>query len=227
MTSTFRRSPLALAVLGLLEAGPLHPYGIQRLIKQWGKDQVVNVGQRAGLYRTIARLEDAGLIAVGSTERDERYPERTTYRLTDTGRAAARQWMAEILSTPRNEYPEFPAALSFLPVLTPRATRDLLHQRRDRLARRLTELDAELGAGAGAGAGRDAELGAGHDGEAAGETEGQALPRVALIESEYLRAVTRAELAWVDGILAALDDGSFTWNREELDRIVATARDHT
>lgn len=227
MTSTFRRSPLALAVLGLLEAGPLHPYGIQRLIKQWGKDQVVNVGQRAGLYRTIARLEDAGLIAVGSTERDERYPERTTYRLTDAGRAAARQWMAEILSTPRNEYPEFPAALSFLPVLTPRATRDLLHQRRDRLARRLTELDAELGAGAGAGAGRDAELGAGHDGEAAGETEGRALPRVALIESEYLRAVTRAELAWVDGILAALDDGSFTWNREELDRIVATARDNT
>ncbi|PBC84557.1 Transcriptional regulator PadR-like family protein [Streptomyces sp. KS_16] len=205
VTSTFRRSPLALAVLGLLEAGPLHPYGIQRLIKQWGKDQVVNVGQRAGLYRTIARLEDAGLIAVGSTERDERYPERTTYRLTDTGRAAARQWMAEILSTPRNEYPEFPAALSFLPVLTPRATQDLLHQRRDRLARRLTELDAEL----------------------ASEAGGHALPRVALIESEYLRAVTQAELAWVDGILSALADGSFTWNREELDRIVATARDNT
>lgn len=62
--------------------------------------------------------------------------------------------MAEILSTPRNEYPEFPAALSFLPVLTPRATQDLLHQRRDRLARRLTELNADLGAG--------------RDGEAAG-----------------------------------------------------------
>lgn len=99
----------------------------------------------------------------------------------------------------------------------PRATQDLLHQRRDRLARRLTELNADLGAG----------VGAGRDGEAAGETEGQALPRVALIESEYLRAVTQAELAWVDGILAALDDGSFTWNREELDRIVATARDNT
>ncbi|MFE3884977.1 helix-turn-helix transcriptional regulator [Streptomyces lydicus] len=209
MTSTFRRSPLALAVLGLLESGPLHPYGIQRLIKQWGKDQVVNVGQRAGLYRTIARLEDAGLIAVGSTERDERYPERTTYRLTDAGRAAARQWMAEILSTPRNEYPEFPAALSFLPVLTPRATQDLLHQRRDHLARRLTELDTEL----------DTELTSG--------AEAGALPRVALIESEYLRAVTQAELAWVDGILAALDDGSFTWNREELDRIVAAAREST
>ncbi|MER0482193.1 PadR family transcriptional regulator [Streptomyces sp. Edi2] len=238
MTSTFRRSPLALAVLGLLEAGPLHPYGIQRLIKQWGKDQVVNVGQRAGLYRTIARLEDAGLIAVGSTERDERYPERTTYRLTDAGRAAARQWMAEILSTPRNEYPEFPAALSFLPVLTPEATQDLLHQRRDRLARRLAELEAELGAGSGAGAGaeagaavgaeRDAARRAEHDRKRAREAaERRALPRVSLVESEYLRAVTQAELTWVDGILAALDDGSFTWNREELDRIAATARDNT
>lgn len=244
MTSTFRRSPLALAVLGLLEAGPLHPYGIQRLIKQWGKDQVVNVGQRAGLYRTIARLEDAGLIAVGSTERDERYPERTTYRLTDAGRAAARQWMAEILSTPRNEYPEFPAALSFLPVLTPEATQDLLHQRRDRLARRLAELEAELGAepdagaeaGAAAGAARDAARdsargaarGAEHDRKGAREAaERRALPRVSLVESEYLRAVTQAELTWVDGILAALDDGSFTWNREELDRIAATVRDNT
>ena len=46
MTTTFRRSPLALAILDLLEDGPLHPYGMQQLIKQWGKDEVVNVGQR-------------------------------------------------------------------------------------------------------------------------------------------------------------------------------------
>ena len=46
MTQTVRSSPLALTVLGLLHTRPLHPYGIQRLIKQWGKDQVVNVGQR-------------------------------------------------------------------------------------------------------------------------------------------------------------------------------------
>ena len=46
MTQTVRSSPLALTVLGMLHTRPLHPYGIQRLIKQWGKDQVVNVGQR-------------------------------------------------------------------------------------------------------------------------------------------------------------------------------------
>ncbi|WP_217562605.1 PadR family transcriptional regulator, partial [Streptomyces sp. GbtcB6] len=84
--SSFRRSPLALAVLALLESGPLHPYGVQRLIKQWGKDQVINVTDRTTLYRMITRLEAGGLIEAVETERDEGYPERTVYRLTDTGR---------------------------------------------------------------------------------------------------------------------------------------------
>jgi hypothetical protein len=29
--------------------GPLHPYGMQRLIKRWREDEVINVGQRATL----------------------------------------------------------------------------------------------------------------------------------------------------------------------------------
>ena len=190
MSSAVRSSPLALTVLGMLHTHPLHPYGIQRLIKQWGKDQVVNVGQRASLYRMIDRLEESGFIAAGSTERDERYPERTTYHLTGTGRAVSRQWLAEIISAPRNEFPEFPAALSFLMLLTPGTARELLGHRRDLLAQRVAELDAELAA----------------------EFEGGPLPRVALVEIEYLHAVTSAELRWVTAIRQALADGSLTWD---------------
>jgi len=193
VTLTFRRSALALAILGLLENGPMHPYGIQRLIKQWGKDQVVNVGQRASLYRMIDRLEETGLIKAGGTDRGERYPERTIYHLTDAGRAASRQWLAEIISSPRNEFPEFPAALSFLMLLTPRTAGELLGQRGDRLAQRIAELDADL----------------------ATEIEGVEIPRVALVEVEYLRAVTDAELRWVTAILEALRDGSLTWDSPE------------
>jgi DNA-binding PadR family transcriptional regulator len=193
VTSTFRRSPLALAILGLLENGPMHPYGIQRLIKQWGKDQVVNVGQRASLYRMIDRLEEAGFIAAVGTDRDERYPERTTYHLTDAGRAASRQWLAEIVSAPRNEFPEFPAALSFLMLLRPQDAQKVLDQRRDYLVRRIGELDAEL----------------------TGQVDGAEVPRWALLDTEYLRAVADAELRWVSGTLDALRDGSLTWSREE------------
>src|SRR4029450_5900522 len=111
MTSNIRRSPLALAILGLLEDGPLHPYGMQQLIKRWGKDEVINVGQRATLYKMINRLCDAGLIKLAGTTRDHSYPERTSYELTDLGRETRQQWMAEVLSTPRNEFQQFRAAL--------------------------------------------------------------------------------------------------------------------
>ena len=194
MTTSFHRSPLALAVLGLLEDGPLHPYGIQQLIKDWGKDQVINVGQRASLYKMINRLVAADLIKVHGTTRDQQYPERTSYELTDTGRAASRQWMAEILATPRNEFPEFPAALSFLPMLTPSETEELLATRRESLVQRLAERDAAI----------------------ATELEGLELPRVTMLETEYLRAATQAELSWVDAVLAGLRDGSISWSRDEL-----------
>ena len=86
-----RRSALALTLLALLQYKPLHPYGIQRLIRQWGKEQAVNVSQRAGLYRVIDRLQDAGLIQVLETGRDHAYPERTVYEITDAGRATGQR----------------------------------------------------------------------------------------------------------------------------------------
>ena len=189
MKQTLRRSPLALAILGLLENGPMHPYGIQRLIKQWGKDQVVNVGQRTSLYRMIARLEEDGLITAGGTERDERYPERTTYHLTDAGRAVSRQWLTEIVATPRNEFPEFPAALSFLMLLDPQTAISLFEERRDHLTQRVAELDAEL----------------------TSQYDGAPVPRVVLLETEYARAVVEAESRWLIAVLDDLRSGALTW----------------
>jgi DNA-binding PadR family transcriptional regulator len=192
MAMTIRRSALALAVLGLLEDGPLHPYGMQRLIKRWRKDEVINVGQRATLYKVINRLAEAGLIKPSGTTRDQSYPERTSYELTDAGRAIRQQWMAEVLSTPRNEFPEFPAGLSFLPLLTPESVRELLKTRRELLVQRLAERDSLIG------------------------SAGFPLPRATMLETEYLHAVTEAEIRWVDNVLTGLEDGSISWSPREL-----------
>jgi len=186
-----RPSSLGLVVLCMLEVGPLHPYGLQRLIKLWGKDAVVNVGQRANLYKTIQRLEAAGLVAVEHTERDQRFPERTVYALTDDGRRTGREWLADMLATPRNEFPQFPAALSFAMLLGPDELAGMLDRRAAALREHTGELERELAA-------------YGH------------LPRVTLIEAEYQRAVAAAELAWLDGVLADLRTGALTWSREEL-----------
>jgi len=193
MPTAPRSSPLALTVLALLHYQPLHPYGIQRLIKQWGKDQVVNVEQRTSLYRTIERLLAAGLIAVRETERDPRYPERTVYEITAAGRQTARRWLEEMLAEPRQEYPEFPAALSHVLMLEPAELADVLDRRAQRLASALAVFDAS----------------------AAAEAE-QGLPRIATLEAEYQRAVLEAEAGWVRSVIADLRSGKLTWSRQEL-----------
>ncbi|WP_328760950.1 PadR family transcriptional regulator [Streptomyces sp. NBC_00272] len=193
-----RSSPLALTVLALLHYKPLHPYGVQRLIKDWGKEQVVNVSQRASLYRTIERLNGAGLIAVHETGRDQQYPERTVYEITDAGRETARAWLEETLSAPRQEFPEFPAALSNLLLLTPEEMTDVLERRAGVLAEKLDGLEAAMAA----------------------EAE-QGLPRITRLETEYLRAVTAAELAWVRAVVEDLLTGALSWSREQLDALAA------
>jgi DNA-binding PadR family transcriptional regulator len=196
MSSQLRPSPLGLAVLGLLQVGPLHPYGIQRLIKLWGKDQVVNVGQRANLYRVIKRLHEAGLIVVRQTERDQQFPERTVYELTEEGRITAREWLTSMLSATSYEFPEFPAALSFIMGLTPQESLAVLGQRAEALLDRVSQLDGEL-----------ADL-------------SDTLPRVTLLESEYLRAVTDAELKWVNSVMDDLRAGSLTWSYEDFEAVI-------
>jgi DNA-binding PadR family transcriptional regulator len=178
-------------VLGMLHTQPLHPYGIQRLLKQWGKDQVVNVSQRVSLYRTIDRLHAAGLVAVAETERDQQYPERTVYKITDAGRAATRQWLEEMLAVPRQEFPEFPAALAHVMMLTPGETLALMER-------------------------REALLAAMHGGIEAGLASTVSMPRVISLEAEYVLATASAQLAWVRSIIDDLRTGRLSWTEEEL-----------
>jgi DNA-binding PadR family transcriptional regulator len=194
---SYRPSPLAVAVLSMLVPGPLHPYGIQRLIKHWGKDKVVNVGQRANLYKTIKRLHKAGLIAVRQTERDQQYPERTVYELTEDGRRQVSVWLAGLLAAVRNEFPQFPAALSFAMLLPPGEVLAALEQHAAALREDLARVEQAL------------------------QNVPPNLPRVTLLDDEYRRAVTAAELAWIDGLIDDLRTGALTWDREQLAAVAA------
>lgn len=187
MPNESRISPLAIAVLGLLAGGPLHPYRMERLLREWGKDQVIRIGQRANLYTAIKRLHALGAIAVRQTERDQQYPERTVYELTDEGRELLTSRLTEMVSTPRNEFPEFPAALSFLMLLGPDGATAGLEKRAAQLRATAAGMDEAM-----------SEL-------------SPALPRITLIENEYQRAMIGAELAWVDGLLEDLRTGTLTW----------------
>jgi DNA-binding PadR family transcriptional regulator len=167
----------------------MHPYRMREVIRERGKDRVANVVQRNSVYQTIERLLRAELIAVLETARDERRPERTVYRITDAGWDALRAWTAEMLESPAHEFPEFPAALSTLMVLS---AEDVAA----RLEKRVADLAASLAA--------DREsLNAPPD-----------LPRLFRLDEEYSIAVREAELNWIKGVLEALRSGELAWSEE-------------
>lgn len=187
--SSDRRSTLALVLLALLAEEPMHPYRMQQMIKQRGKDKIANVAARNSVYQTIDRLLRTELITVRETSRDERRPERTVYELTDAGQETLRSWVGAMLAAPAREFPEFPAALASLMLLSP-----------DEVLARLTERAAAL----------SAEIEQARA-EAAAFPE---LPRLFLLDDEYILAVREAELRWVDGVVGALRSGELTWSAE-------------
>src|SRR5438094_864554 len=99
------RSPLTMVLLTLAAEKPMHPYRMQALIKERGKDQIVNVAQRNSVYQTIDAMVRGGLLAIHATARAERRPERTLYEITDEGRRTLASWLRAALSIPAPEYP--------------------------------------------------------------------------------------------------------------------------
>lgn len=187
-----------MVVLALLAEEPMHAYRMQRLIKERGKDTVVNVAQRNSVYQTLARLLREGLIRVQETSRDERRPERIVYQITELGTETLHESLRSMLSEPKREYPELPAALAFLMLLPPKEAVRLLEARTTLLERRLAEESAGMEAARGAG-----------------------LPRLFLIEDEYRHTMMRAELAWVRALVEDIRAKRLTWSKKWIREIAA------
>ena len=180
-----RRSTLAMVLLALLMESPMHPYRMQQMIKERGQDQLVNVAQRNSVYQALDRLVRDGLARPGGTAREQGRPERTVYEITPDGEATLRRWLTTMLPAPAREFPEFPAALAFLPILEPAEVRSLLEQRVAALEEKLAGIVGQAPPG---------------------------LPRLFLIEDEYRAAMLRAELDWVRALVADLTSGRLAWD---------------
>jgi len=189
-------SPLGLVLLSMLSQGPMHAYRMQKLIKQRGKDRVVNVRQRASVYQTLDRLLRMGLIEVQKTVQTESHPDRTIYVITEPGRNAAKAWLREMLVAVGTDFPCFPAAVSVLPLLTPADARKQLQSRAEAVRSQLQKLETDA-------------------------QEAAHIPPLFLLEDAYKAAVLTAELAWLNGVVRQLDRGSLTWNARWLRAMAA------
>jgi DNA-binding PadR family transcriptional regulator len=180
---------LALSLLNLLMQRPMYPYEMASELRTRGKDQSIKINW-GSLYTIVQNLEKYGYIEAVEVVREGRQPERTTYQITEAGRAELMDWIRELLSTPEREYTRFEAALGEGAVVPPDELAALLRQRLDRLDASNTEQEREL---------------------AAVETQ---VPRLFMIESEYHLALRRAEADWVRGLLVELTDGTFPGIRD-------------
>jgi DNA-binding PadR family transcriptional regulator len=171
----------------------MHPYRMQQMIKERGKDEVINVRHRASIYQTIDRLQRNGAISVKGKKQNEGKPDLTVYEITAEGREAAYRWIKEILSSPKQEFLEFPAAVSFLVLLTPEEVTQQFTERLAALEGILARIREQFQ-----------------------QAEEMDLPRLFLLETEYERAVVVAELEWVRSVIRDIESKKLYWDHDWL-----------
>jgi DNA-binding PadR family transcriptional regulator len=183
MTSISKRpfsNPLALAILVLLYERPMHPYEMATTMRERHKESSIKLNY-GSLYTVIEQLLREHFISVREVVKEGKRPEKTVYALTATGEVELVDWMRELVSSPVKEYPMFEAALSLLPVLPPDEVIGLLEIRLGLLQRTLQECAEEER--------KCREL---------------KLPRLFSLETEYFRAVTRAEYKFSKDLVSDL-----------------------
>src|SRR3954471_21126665 len=137
-------NPLALAVLALVFERPMHPYEMAATLKHRHKHESIKL-RYGTLYTVIEILTSRGHIRPKETSRDGKRPERTVYALTPSGRHTLRDWMHDLVATPAQEFLQFDAALSLLPVLPPDEAVFLLGERARRLSEGIVQLQTLVG----------------------------------------------------------------------------------
>jgi DNA-binding PadR family transcriptional regulator len=176
MTRKTRLSnPLALAVLVLLFERPMHPYEMAATLKERHKEASIKL-RYGSLYTVIELLLRQGYIAAKEIQREGKRPERTVYALTPIGEVEMRDWLSDLLGNPVKEYPQFEAALSLLPALTPERVIELLEARIVRLDREVARVRSDLASAAAQ------------------------VPRLFLIEADFYIAGLEAERKFVEAL---------------------------
>jgi DNA-binding PadR family transcriptional regulator len=185
-----RLTPLGVMVLALLGEGDMHPYEMIRLMRIRRDDRLVTI-TNGTMYNTVARLERAGLLTEVGVDREGNRPERTTYAVTDAGRAAVTEWVRRELG--RVDHPaEFRIALAEAHNLDRDEVISLLRAHRAGRAAAQSEIAEGL-----------------HRAIA------KEVPTQYLLELERDQSLHAADLAWLDLLIERLAGEEFPWGAHE------------
>jgi DNA-binding PadR family transcriptional regulator len=180
-------SPLGLSILELLDERPMHPYELASTMRDRHQDEFIRLNF-GSLYHTVDALERNGWIVPSEREKEGGRPERTIYRLTESGREVLLRVVNDILAQPRREYLHFSAGLMFMHHLSAEAAAEQLNKRALALGAVVAKLQHILD-----------------------ELHKQGHTRLTLIELEHKIALIEAERKWVAGLTKEITDGRLEW----------------
>lgn len=177
-----------MAVLGLLNEGPMHPYEVSFRMKQCHLDEHIKLNF-GSLYHAFDQLQRQGLVEPVETAREGRRPERTVYRLTDSGQDAFLDRLRQLILEPEPAYTGFEAGLAFVSHLDKEEAARLLRARADALDHEYSVHEAVLDHLTGPGG----------------------LSRLSLIEVEMVQDVRKHQADWCRRIAGEIETGSLEW----------------
>jgi DNA-binding PadR family transcriptional regulator len=196
-----QRNHWALAVLALLREREMHPYEMRRLMRERNKEERL-VLKAGSLYHAITWLERGSLIEAIRTERQGKRPERTTYRITKTGKGELLKWLKELIAIPLRESASFVVGLDHLVHLSPAEAAAQLEQRLKLLEPRLKEMDGVL------------------------QMLAPKIGRINLLEVEFEQALCQAEVSWLRQVVRDLRSGALAWDIELILRYLRAAAEN-
>jgi len=101
-------------VLGVVAEAPTHGWPIVRTLRGDGELGRIWTVPRPIVYRSLTTLTDRGFVEESGTESESRGPKRTIVRVTSTGRAALKRWLATPVEHVRDVRTEFLVKLALL-----------------------------------------------------------------------------------------------------------------
>ena len=181
-------TPLAFAALDLLNEAPMHPYEMFQTMLRRQDER--NVKVRPGtLYHQVGRLAELGLAEVVGTDREGNRPERTTYTITDAGRAALADGLRRMVTEPADEYPEFHLALSVLENLPQAEAVDAVRARIVALEQQRDEYDLAID-----------------------RVHAKQLSDRYWLDVSYVRAMLTAQIEWLGSTVERISSGDIPWD---------------
>lgn len=136
-------TPVRLFILDALARGDAHGHALRLLAQEEYTDLWTDI-QVGGFYAALGRMAEEGLVRAVRTEAAGRYPERTVYAVTETGRQALGRERDAMLRKVVFRADPFDLAFSRAGDLSLPELRAVLEERREHFASRHREISDEL-----------------------------------------------------------------------------------